>query len=137
MGSWRKFLHEHKYFSWLLIFALVLQFLIQLQIHAHHVDHSHSIAGNDHIIDYHIITDDHSSDEHSGNEGIHELKSTPDFILKKSLDWDFNYLLVALVLVFVIVPQVSRIKYRLVPENKLVHNLYFGLSPPVRGPPSI
>ena len=137
MECWRKYLLEHKFISWILIFSLVLQFLIQLQIHAHHVDHSSLSSGNEHIIDYHVITDNHDSDEHSGNEGIHELKSTPDFILKKTLDHDFDFSQIVFLLTFVIVPQTTEKNFWITTENHLIRNLYYGLSPPTRGPPSL
>lgn len=137
MGCWRKYLLEHKIISWMLIFSLVLQFLIQLQIHAHHADHSSLSPGNGHIIDYHVITDNHDSDEHSDHEGTHELKSTPDFILKKTLDRDFNFSQIVFFLTFVIVPEVTGNNFWLIPKSHLIHNLYYGLSPPTRAPPSL
>ena len=137
MGSWRKYLLKHQSISWILILSLVLQFLIQLQIHAHHVDHSSLSSGNEHIIDYHVITDNHDSDEHSGHEGTHELKSTPYFILKKTLDRDFNFSQIVFILTFVIIPQVAGNNFWLFPDNQIIRNLYYGLSPPTRGPPSL
>jgi hypothetical protein len=136
MAKWRKYIQARKAICLVLIIALVLQFLVQLQAHVHHDDHADALAVDDHVIDYHLITDQHS-DETSSSEEVHELKTTPDFILKKTLDRDFSSLFLGLFLILVIITQVGSKPIWFLSKDKLIHNFYYGLAPPSRSPPVI
>ena len=134
MGLWRNHVLKYKIFSWVLIFSLVLHFLIQLEIHVHHDDF---LNDDEHLIDYHPITEQYGFDHHSEGDETHELKSTPDFIIKKSLDRDFGFLQIVLFIIFISVPAISLKHQWFAQGYQRVRDLYHGLSPPTRGPPVI
>ncbi len=129
-------MQNHRLFSWLLIFAMILQFLIQLQIHVHHEHHSDLVNNETHVIDFHTFSDQHGADEHSDHHEVHELKSTPDFILKKIEGADPGSVLIILLIIFIAMPQVLTRIHRHIPGNLVPRILLYGLSPPKRGPPS-
>ena len=63
MWVFRKYIQGYQTISWLLIAALVIQLLVQLQFHLHHDDDLQELLGQDHVIDYHLFTDDHPADD--------------------------------------------------------------------------
>jgi hypothetical protein len=136
MEIWRNYIRNHKAICWLLVSALILQLLIQLQFHLHHEDPQQIITDQAHVVDYHLFTDSHS-EGHPDHENTHEFKSTPDVIVKKSIDTNFSIVLAGCLLLLITLNLLVRKQQWLLPKNHLTHNLYYGLAPPSRGPPAI
>jgi hypothetical protein len=118
----------------LLVAALLIQLFTQLHVHLRHTDSPPS-HGHEHVIDFHVLTDGHAV-EHATGDGTHELESTPDALVKKSLDRDSG-----LVLAFgliILLPLLASVGSRLwtLPQNISLHKLYYGLAPPLRAPPA-
>ena len=132
MGSFRKIITQRQTFSWLLVSALILQLVVQVQFHLHHDE----ITLDDHVIDYHIVTDAHP-DDHPSHENTHEFKSTPDVILKKNISPESLFLPVVFLFLLVSVIQFCGFISYIPRQSKIYRYLYYGLAPPTRAPPSI
>lgn len=136
MSHWWNNLHIRKSIGLLLVFAIILQFMVQLQVHIHHEEHANVVTKDDHVIDYHMITEINSH-EPSSSEDVHELKTSPDIILKKTLGLDVTFLFLILFLVVASITQVRSKPIWEYSKNKLIHKFYYSLAPPSRAPPAI
>jgi len=118
----------------LLVAALLIQLFTQLHIHLRHTD-APSSHGHEHVMDFHILTDGHAA-AHAMDEGTHELESTPDALVKKSLDRDSGLVLAfGLIILLPLLASVGCRQWTL-PQTISLHKLYFGLAPPLRAPPA-
>jgi len=136
MSHWRYNLQTRKTIGLVLIFAIFLQFIVQLQVHIHHENHADVVTHNDHVIDYHMVTEINSHEPSSSDE-VHELKTSPDIILKKSLDQYFTLLVSVLFLIAASIIQTRSKPIWEFLKNKFIHNFYYSLAPPSRAPPVI
>ncbi len=134
MSGWKYNFQVRQAICLVLVFAIFLQFMVQLQAHVHHVEDANVVTEDDHVIDYHLIIDKHAHEPSSSDE-IHELKTTPDIILKKSLDRDLSFLFAIL---FILVVSIAQVRCKPIwdfSKHILIHNVYYGLAPPTRAPP--
>ncbi len=135
MARWRRCIQHYPAIGLLLVVTLVVQLLFQLRFHLHH-DPNPQSQGHEHVIDFHVLVDDHETD-HNGQENVHELKSAPDAIVKKFLGGDTGFLFsVCLLLLFPVVIIAINRQWSL-PRNSVIHSLYYGLAPPLRAPPAL
>ena len=134
MRAFREIIRQYRGIAWLLSTALVLHLICQLQFHLHHGDND--FGEEDHLIDYHIVTDTHPVG-HPSHEDTHELKSTPDVILKKNISPESIYLPVAFLLLLISAIELRRSVSNIPHRNKLYRYQYYGLAPPTRAPPAI
>ena len=121
-------------FCWLLVIALIIQFLSQLQFHLHHGDVPESY-GHEHIIDFHVFTD-HLKVDHLVHDDAHELAFTPDGIVKKNLD--DNIVFGILIWLLILVPITQTVVKRQWPSSRTLvyRRFYYCLAPPLRAPPA-
>lgn len=132
-----KFLGKHiqrsRSIGCLLIGALMIQLFTPLHIHLRHTDAPQS-HGHEHVMDFHVMTDGHATG-HGMDENAHELQSTPEALVKKSMDRDSGLVLAfCLLILFPLLSAVGNRQWTL-PQNTSPHRLYYGLAPPLRAPP--
>jgi len=129
-----KYIQRAQAIGCLLVAALLIQLFTQLHMHLRHTDTAPS-HGHEHVMDFHVLTDSHAV-EHATDDGAHELESTPDALIKKSLDRDNGLVLAFGLLILLPLFSSVRIRQRLLPQNISLHQLYYGLAPPLRAPPA-
>lgn len=134
MGFCRKHVSHNQAIAWLLVIALTMQLLFQLQFHLHQTDISDSFV-HDHRVDFHEVTDKHKTD-HLTDGNTLELKSTPDSIVKTSLDSSLNFIIFVFLLLILPVSLTVINRQWSFTRSTIIHNLYYGLAPPLRAPPS-
>lgn len=132
MASFREIINQHKNLYWLLIVALIMQVAFQVQLHLHHDE----VTIDDHVIDYHLVTDKHQ-DGHASDEITHEFTSTPDLLLIKHISSESIYIPIMFLLLFISAVQFRSVVSYSPPQRKLYRYLYYGLAPPSRAPPAI
>lgn len=134
MATWKKYIYRNQPITWLLIMALVVQLLFQLHFHLHHTDIPVS-QEHEHVIDSHALIDGHTDEFSPNNGNIHELKSTPDRIVKSNLDHSPSFIVFALF--FTLFPAVLIVINRswFSHKNHIIYKLYYELAPPLRAPP--
>lgn len=111
----------------------MIQVFTQLHVHLRHTDAPQS-HGHEHVMDYHVMTDGLVT-EHAMDESSHELQTTPDALVKKSMDQDSGFILaLCLIILFPLLLTTINRLWTLA-QNTSLHKPYNGLAPPLRAPP--
>lgn len=132
MSNWKKRLFNHQALHWVLMISLSIQLMGQLHLHEHHV----TSPVHDHVVDYHMVADDHN-DGHFEHANTHEINSSALVIVKKLFDTNSYSIFYACLLLLLFSVNPGVIRWKPVYSHVSSINQYYALSPPLRAPPVI